>query len=302
MAGKCCGCSCNGASSPFAVGEIVQTIYGSGIVRSITSQGMVEVELGSWCLANRSTVRCFMNAKGVFPASRNMFKLGQEVETIYGTGSVREVREDGIVHVDVHSWQLANGARPQCFMNAESLRARKADVPRWCVGERVETVYGLGAVKAWRPDGLVQVQLASWTLANGAKVQCFMAPETIRRAPAVGAPCGTPRRRIAQNIGQVVQTVYGEGEVKAIHSDSIVRVQLDSWVLANGARVQCFMNAKNLEELSPASTPTASLLVEAAPLQSPVKKFPVEKPVKSAHLLNLAGGGILRGAPAVVGV
>jgi hypothetical protein len=45
--------------------------------------------------------------------------VGDKVQTIYGSGTVQEVRNDGTAEVRIESWKLAEGQTPTAFLQKE---------------------------------------------------------------------------------------------------------------------------------------------------------------------------------------
>jgi hypothetical protein len=46
-------------------------------------------------------------------------RVGDKVKTIYGSGTVSEIRSDGTASVTIESWRLAAGQTPTAFLQKE---------------------------------------------------------------------------------------------------------------------------------------------------------------------------------------
>ncbi|GMI37941.1 hypothetical protein TrRE_jg3629, partial [Triparma retinervis] len=51
----------------------------------------------------------------------NIFKVGENVSSIYGEGEVEEVRDDGTVVYTLGNWELAYGSKVRCFLNPSAV-------------------------------------------------------------------------------------------------------------------------------------------------------------------------------------
>ncbi len=132
----------------YKLGDVVKTIYGTGILQSIRADGIHVVTVQSWKLANNTSPTLYVQADALvkevfvvfFPfmiffkkTSPTLRKVGDLVRTAYGKGKIIEIRE-GIVVVSPTDWFLANGKPPIYYLNARdgslsSIKEEQAVVP-----------------------------------------------------------------------------------------------------------------------------------------------------------------------------
>jgi hypothetical protein len=51
----------------------------------------------------------------------HFYNVGDVVKTIYGTGIIQSIREDGTHVISVQSWKLANNTSPTLYLQANAL-------------------------------------------------------------------------------------------------------------------------------------------------------------------------------------
>ena len=143
---------------------------------------------------------------------------GEEVATQYGRGVVREARKDGIVHVTVTSWDLANGAKPQLFLNGAALSETPLEV-----GCEVKTQYGRGILEEVRAeDGAHVVRLETWKLAGESRPRLYLRPEGLSKAK--------PRTMEQLNVEEKLERVsILRDQGKAAYKESRVAQAVDAF-------------------------------------------------------------------------
>lgn len=52
---------------------------------------------------------------------KSYFKVGDNVRTVYGTGIIKTIREDGVHVVTLNNWKLANNASPTLYLQSIAL-------------------------------------------------------------------------------------------------------------------------------------------------------------------------------------
>ena len=85
--------------------------------------------------------------------------IGDTVTSIYGVGTVQEVR-DGSAVIRLESWLLAGNQNPTAFLKEGQYEAATP------VGTSVSSIYGQGVVSDVRKDGCHKITLQSWRLAG----------------------------------------------------------------------------------------------------------------------------------------
>jgi len=87
--------------------------------------------------------------------------VGQLVSTPYGDGLILQIIDDKVV-VQPITWIMAQNQRPTFYMNSKDVR------PLFNVGSPVQSVYGRGAITAFREsDRMYVITLDNWKLADG---------------------------------------------------------------------------------------------------------------------------------------
>jgi len=185
---------------------------------------------------------------------RGYWRVGEAVDTIYGSGSIVGIRADGVFKVALESWKLAQDATVNCFVQASALIK-----PVFAVGDLVATTYGAGHIVDLRADKSVVVCLESWKLAGGSRPMLYLKDTSMVSplAPTVTIPAAVvpaaPRTAEATSglegfwrVGEKVDTIYGSGVIVDIRATGVVKVALDSWKLAHGATVYCFLQQSAL--------------------------------------------------------
>jgi len=87
--------------------------------------------------------------------------VGQMVSTPYGDGLILQIIDDKVV-VQPITWIMAQNQRPTFYMNSKDVR------PLFNVGSTVQSVYGRGAITAFREsDRMYVITLDNWKLADG---------------------------------------------------------------------------------------------------------------------------------------
>ena len=122
-------------------------MQGNGVVEEIRHDGTIIFILNNWELAYNSKVKCYLNVDAVKlaavkPAAVKLadaqehdqepavevvsspFKVGEKVKSIYGSGIVEEIRNDGTVIFILNNWELAYGSKVKCYLNADAVKVR----------------------------------------------------------------------------------------------------------------------------------------------------------------------------------
>ena len=259
------------SETEYAVGDKVTTTFGVGTIHQIRKDGIYVVKVDNWKLADGKSPTLYLNNSSMklikedkILSHRNKIanafplKAGDHVKTIFGEGTVREIRDDKIHIVDLKNWNLANNCKPVCYMNAESLTlmsvpsssgavspAKPISVPvvapvitkriptsTFKVGDFVSTIFGTGIISTIRSDGIHIVHLFNWELANGCKPVLYMNPSALTKSAG-------PTDLV---VGDKVKCSFGRGFVKSIRHDGIIIVGLDNWNLANNSKPTLYLN------------------------------------------------------------
>lgn len=111
-------------------GDAFKTVYGTAIVKSTRAvDGICEARLDNWFLANGAIPKIYLPLSSV----KYEYSVGDIVNTAYGTGTLTDVRADGMHLVQPNGWLLANDKPPVFYMprDAISLSIRRTDSPKW---------------------------------------------------------------------------------------------------------------------------------------------------------------------------
>jgi len=212
-----------------SVGAVVKTPYGVGKVTAFREENAIyEIELTSWSLSDGQKVHVFSQesqfsvveekkeevvvavaaaaaaaavdekkeeAIAAVEAPKEVeLKVGTQVKTVYGVGTIVEIRDDSIYHVQLSSWTLSNESTVHVFGQKSQLQAidvvdekkteaavEPAVVETEIVAEEdntpkaVKTQYGMGIIVGYRDeDEIFDIELTSWTLSGDQKVHCFL--------------------------------------------------------------------------------------------------------------------------------
>lgn len=259
------------SETEYAVGDKVTTTFGIGSIHQIRADGIYVVKVDNWKLADGKSPTLYLNYSSmklikedkILSHRENIakafpLKAGDQVKTIFGQGTVREIRDDKIHVVDLKNWSLANNCKPVCYMNAQSLTLvsvpsssgaaspiKPISVPvvapvitkpisasSFKVGDFVSTIFGPGKISTIRSDGIHIVNLFNWELANGCKPVLYMNPSALSKSAG-------PTDLI---VGDKVKCAFGQGFVKSIRHDGIIIVGLDNWNLANNSKPTLYLN------------------------------------------------------------
>ena len=98
-----------------------------------------------------------------------MTAIGDTVTSIYGVGTVQEVR-DGAAVVKVESWMLAGNQNPMAYLKEGQWEAATP------IGKKVTSIYGQGVVSDVRKDGTHKITMQSWILAGGQAPIAYLRP------------------------------------------------------------------------------------------------------------------------------
>lgn len=99
-----------------------------------------------------------------------MVAVGSTVASMYGVGTIKDVRDDGCTVIELESWLLAGGQNPVAYLREGEFVATAKK------GETVKSVYGTGVVTDVRKDGTTKIQLESWLLAGGQHPMAYLQP------------------------------------------------------------------------------------------------------------------------------
>jgi hypothetical protein len=167
--------------------------------------------------------------------SKPVFKAGDAVNTVWGSGQVQSLREsDGLYIVLLDNWRLAQGQSPTLYLGADAM-TKSAAIFR--AGDAVDTVWGVGKVKSYRSkDNLYVVLLDHWKLAQGQSPTLYL-----------GADSMTKSAVSAFSVDDPVSTVWGVGKVKSYREeDNLYVVLLDKWKLAQGQSPTLYLGADSM--------------------------------------------------------
>ena len=103
-------------------GMLVSTPYGQGEIVELrkTDDSLIHciVSPTSWLMTGGQKPTFYLNIKDAKP----LYGVDQNVSTVYGSGTVTEIREaDQIFVVRLESWKLADGKSPTLFLNQSAL-------------------------------------------------------------------------------------------------------------------------------------------------------------------------------------
>lgn len=119
-----------------------------------------------------------------------------------------------------------------------SLAQRSDVIPALVPGAEVECVFGRGVVRKRRADGIFEVSLTSWTLANGRGPVAFL------QETALSLPQQQPFA-----VGDAVQTAFGEAVVSRARWDGVYECRPKSWTLANNCSPVLYLQPSAMKPL-----------------------------------------------------
>ena len=103
-------------------GAIVKSTYGTGEVLDVRGDDVLVIRPTEWTLAN-GCVPTFYIKQTPPPHTPSVsqvtsYKVGDVVNSTYGTGKVLEVRKNDILVIRPTNWNLANNCVPTFFIKA----------------------------------------------------------------------------------------------------------------------------------------------------------------------------------------
>jgi hypothetical protein len=114
----------------FNIGDHVKTAYGIGEIKSIrTSDGIHVVKLVNWKQAVGNTPELYIHGQSLEPIDKDStnnsnnptlnehFCVNMLVNTPFGVGTIKEIRETGQLVVEPRNWQLATGRPPVFYLD-----------------------------------------------------------------------------------------------------------------------------------------------------------------------------------------
>jgi hypothetical protein len=122
-----------------------------------------------------------------------MVKIGLSVETPYGHGVLKNVREsDGLYIVEPKTWKLANNKPPIFYLNPKDVKQILN------VGDYVQSIFGKGIIQGIRDDCIFVVTLFNWKLANDKSPTLFLNESSLTRIEIVKEPETVPLNPLEQ--------------------------------------------------------------------------------------------------------
>ena len=114
------------------VNEAVQTPYGAGKVVSVRDKDVV-VEPLHWRMAGGQKPSFYVSKSDL----STLFTAGDAVKTQFGSGRIKEAREDGIYVIVLNDWKLATGKSPVLYLPVDSFTREPKDVQvcRYVLGD-----------------------------------------------------------------------------------------------------------------------------------------------------------------------
>ena len=111
-----------------------------------------------------------------------VFKAGDSVSTVWGSGKVQSFREsDGLYVVLLDDWKLAQGQSPTLYLGADSMKEIKS-IDVFVEGDAVNTVWGTGKVQQFREsDNMFIVLLDNWKLAQGQSPTLYLGADSMKK-------------------------------------------------------------------------------------------------------------------------
>ncbi len=154
------------------VGDTVTSIYGEGVVLELRKGGEAVIEMRTWELAGGQKPTAFLQSAHYQKSDATSIKVGDTVKSIYGEGTVKEIRAAEEIVIEMTSWELAGGQKPTAFLQKGNYEI-VSESSGIQVGDEVKSIYGQGVVKAVRNDAVV-IEMTSWELAGGQRPTAFL--------------------------------------------------------------------------------------------------------------------------------
>lgn len=106
-----------GEANKIAVGDYVDSMYGTGYVTGVRADNMLEVKPDTWRLDREVVPSFFLWAPAVHKTVvSHTVAVGDLANTPYGVGDVTEIRDDGMVVVRPAYWEVAGGHKPHFYL------------------------------------------------------------------------------------------------------------------------------------------------------------------------------------------
>jgi hypothetical protein len=106
-------------------GAEVQCVFGKGIVKKRRADGVFEVSLTSWTLANGRSPVGFLQEEALTVPRQPPFAAGDAVETAFGEAVVTKARWDGVYECKPKAWALANNCSPVLYLQPSAMKPLK---------------------------------------------------------------------------------------------------------------------------------------------------------------------------------
>lgn len=108
-----------GVANKIAVGDYVDSMYGTGYVTAVRSDNMLEVRPDTWHLDREQVPSFYLWAPAVHKAVVvHTVAVGDLANTPYGLGLVTGIRDDDMVVVRPERWEVANGHKPVFYLQS----------------------------------------------------------------------------------------------------------------------------------------------------------------------------------------
>lgn len=111
-----------GVANKIAVGDYIDSMYGTGHVSAVRSDNMLVVRPDTWHLAQEQKPIFYLWAPSVHKTViSHTVAVGDLANTPYGVGKVTDIRGDGMLVVRPDTWEVAGGHKPFFYMHASQV-------------------------------------------------------------------------------------------------------------------------------------------------------------------------------------
>jgi hypothetical protein len=169
----------------FNVGDYVNTPYGTGHVIDTRADGIITIKPDLWDVDRDHEPVFYINATSITRATNagiaTKITVGDYVDSMYGTGHVKAVRDDNILVVQPDTWRLSHEHIPTFYLWAPAVhKAVESHVV--AVGDLVNTPSGIGLVEELRDGDRVLVVRPEALEAAGEQRPLCLTPTQVSKA------------------------------------------------------------------------------------------------------------------------
>jgi hypothetical protein len=114
--------------------------------------------------------------------SSSSIKSGDKVTCNFGSGTVQDVRADGVYVVTLSNWFMADGKSPTLYLQESALtKIVVGKSSTFTKGDKVTCNFGTGELLDIRADGVYVVTLFNWFMADGKSPKLYLQESAIKK-------------------------------------------------------------------------------------------------------------------------